>query len=29
MRSYLAKPLMLSVVGSLMMAGGCVSDAQY
>jgi chemotaxis protein MotB len=29
MRSYLAKPMMLSVVGSLMMAGGCVSDAQY
>jgi len=29
MRSYLAKPLMLSVVGSLMMATGCVSDAQY
>jgi len=29
MRSYLAKPLMLSVLGSLMMAGGCVSDQQY
>lgn len=29
MRSYLAKPLMLSVVGSLMMATGCVSDQQY
>ena len=29
MRSYLAKPLMLSVLGSLMMTGGCVSDAQY
>jgi len=29
MRSYFAKPLMLSVVGSLMMATGCVSDAQY
>ncbi len=29
MRSYLAMPLMLSVVGSLMMATGCVSDQQY
>ncbi len=29
MRSYLAMPLMLSVVGSLMVATGCVSDAQY
>ncbi len=29
MRNYLAKPLMLSVLGSLMMAGGCASDAQY
>ena len=29
MRSYFAKPLMLSVIGSLMMATGCVSDAQY
>ncbi len=29
MRSYLAMPLMLSVVGSLLMATGCVSDQQY
>lgn len=29
MRSYLAMPLMLSVVCSLMMATGCVSDQQY
>jgi len=29
MRSYLAMPLMLSVMGSLMMATGCVSDQQY
>jgi len=29
MRSYLARPLMLSVVGSLMMAGGCVSEKDY
>lgn len=29
MRSYLAMPLLLSVVGSLMMATGCVSDQQY
>jgi chemotaxis protein MotB len=29
MRSYLAMPLMLSMVGSLMMAGGCVSEKDY
>jgi len=29
MRSCMAKPLMLSVVGSLMMATGCVSDKDY
>ena len=29
MRSYLARPLMLVVLGSLMLATGCVSESQY